>query len=315
MTPLNYLVSEIVPEKTVLFFGAGSSIPSKAPSVETIIAHFADAFGFGAGAYSLREVAGLVEVRTRSRKRLIQELRKLFDHLRPTGGLLNVPLYNWKSIFTTNYDDLIEQSYSQSGVDLSVFSSKFDFTIHDNPAAVKLFKLHGTIEKDVSDGHVSRIIITDTDYDQTEDYRQSRFDRLRSDLAGAHLLIIGYSLADPEIKEIITRAASINKQTMGSGRISLLLYSKDQNLALLYENRGIEVCFAGIDEFFAELARKRPPSAVRDLDSGRPLSKVPALSPITVDIKDVLECSKSNVSALFNGCPADYADIAAGLTF
>jgi SIR2-like domain len=212
-------------------------------------------------------------------------------------------------------NDLIEQSYSQNGVDLSVFSSNFDFTIHDNPAAVKLFKLHGTIEKDVSDGHVSRIIITDTDYDQTEDYRQSLFDRLRSDLAGAHLLIIGYSLADPEIKEIITRAASINKQTMGSGRISLLLYSKDQNLALLYENRGIEVCFAGIDEFFAELARKQPPSAVKDLDSGRPLSKVPALLPITVDIKDVLECSESNVSAMFNGYPADYADIAAGLTF
>lgn len=139
---------------------------------------------------------------------------------------------------------------------------------------MKLFKLHGTIEKDTADGHVSRIIITDTDYDHTEDYRQSLFDRLKSDLAGAHLIIIGHSLADPDIKEIVTRAASINTQAMGSGRISLLFYSEDENRALLYENRGIEVCFGGIDEFFAELARKWPPNAMKNVDSGGPLSKV-----------------------------------------
>src|SRR3954470_13712515 len=35
--------------------------------------------------------------------RLIQELRSQFKGLRPTGSLLNLPLYAWKSIFTTNY--------------------------------------------------------------------------------------------------------------------------------------------------------------------------------------------------------------------
>ncbi|MGO9770360.1 MAG: SIR2 family NAD-dependent protein deacylase [Roseiarcus sp.] len=315
MIPIGQLAGEIVPERTVLLFGAGSSVPSKAPSVATIMAHFEEKFGVKSKGYTLRELSSLVEAKTHSRKRMIGELRKLFDNLRPTGGLLNIPLYNWKSIFTTNFDRLIEDCYERRGIDLSAFSSNFDFTLHDNPTAVKLFKLHGTIEKDVSDGHVSRIIITDTDYDQTEDYRQNLFDRLKSDLAGAHLVIIGHSLADPDIKEVVARAASINSQTMGSGRISLLLYEKDDDRALLYENRGIDVCFSGIDEFFAEFSRRWPPSAPKDLETDDPLSRFPPLSPVTVDVKYEFECGHSDVSAMFNGWPATYGDVAAGLTF
>jgi SIR2-like domain len=223
--PLPQLVGEIIPEKTILFFGAGSSVPSKAPSVDTIKKHFAKTFGLADDGYSLSELASLVETKTKSRRSMISQLRSLFTNLRPTGGLSNVALYNWKSIFTTNYDDLIEQCYAHHEIDLTVYSSNFDFTIHDKPPAVKLFKIHGTLEKDISDGHVSRIIITDIDYDHTQDYRQSLFDRLKADLAGAHLIIIGHSLADQDIKEVVARASAINAQTMGSGRITLLLYT------------------------------------------------------------------------------------------
>ena len=314
-TPLSQLISEIVPEKTVLLFGAGSSVPSKAPSVAVIMEKFEEVFKVRAADFSLREQSSLVETKAKSRKKMVSELRKLFVNLRPTGGLLNLPLYNWKSLFTTNYDNLIEQCYDEKSVDLSVFSSNFDFTLHDNPAAVKLFKLHGTIDKDVSDGNVSRIIITDADYDQTEDYRESLFNRLRSDLAGAHLIVIGHSLADPDIKEVVAKAASINAQTMSSGRISLLLYNKDEDRALLYENRGIEVCFSGIDEFFAAFASKWPPVPGTMVASQDPLARVPSLSPVTVDVKYELDCGHSDVSAMFNGWPASYPDVSSGLTF
>jgi hypothetical protein len=85
---------------------------------------------------------------------LIAELRKRFADLKSTGGLLNLPLYEWKSLFTTSYDELIEQSYGRKGIDLTVFESNVDFT-HGNPKAASLFKIHGTIGKDISDGHVS----------------------------------------------------------------------------------------------------------------------------------------------------------------
>ncbi len=310
---LQQLVREIVPAKTVLLFGAGSSIPSNAPSVKLIKSHFAKRFEVAEDKYSLREQSSIAETRS-SRRSLITALRELFHNLRPTGGLLNLPLYDWKSLFTTNYDSLIEQSYKQAGRDIGVFSSNFDFTIHELPAQVKLFKLHGTIEKDVSDGHTARIILTDQDYDQTDDYREMLFDRLKSDLSGAHL-IIGHSLADPDIKEIVNRAVQLNAKSGGSGRISLLLFDRDPDRAQLFEQRGIEVCFAGINEFFGELSKSSTLSPIACGDSENVLSKFPGLVPITIDVEHAISSDQSDVSAMFSGWPANFADVSSGLTF
>jgi hypothetical protein len=89
--------------------------------------------------FSLSELASLSEAKA-ARKPMIAELRKHFVNLKPAGGLLNLPLYNWKSAFTTNYDELIESRYQRRGLELAVFDSNFDFTMHGNPAAVKLFR-------------------------------------------------------------------------------------------------------------------------------------------------------------------------------
>jgi SIR2-like domain len=98
---------------------------------------------------------------------------------------------------------LIEQCYDRRSKQLDVCSSNFDFGRLTSPSTPKLFKLHGTIEKDVCDGHKSRIILTEADNDQTVDYREFLYDRLKGDLAGARLIIIGHSLADQDIREIV----------------------------------------------------------------------------------------------------------------
>jgi hypothetical protein len=192
-TELSRLIRGIQPERTVLFFGAGSSIPSRAPSVTKLISVISSKFRIDAEGFSLSELTGIVEERF-SRKELIETIRPLFRGLRPTGGILNLPLFSWRSIFTTNYDDLVEQCYRTKGAELAVYSSNFDFTVHGKQNATKLFKLHGTYEKDISDGHQTRLILTESDYDQTSTYRESLYDRLKSDLAGGHLIIIGHSL-------------------------------------------------------------------------------------------------------------------------
>lgn len=312
--PLTQLASEIDPEATVLFFGAGSSIPSKAPSVGRIIECIAKEFSLDAEGYLLAEISGIAEAKIGSRRRLITAVRRLFEGLRPTGGLGNISLYDWKTLFTTNYDHLIETAYADRNKDLRVYSSDFDFGLTDKPGATKLFKLHGTIEKDLSDGINSRIILTDADYEATEDFRQALYDNFRASLAGAHLVIIGHSLADPDIKEVVNRAAKVNAETMGAGRITLLLYTPDPDRALLYEKRGIEVCFGGIDEFFAEMARRqtKTPAVV---ETGRVLDQFPELNAVTVDVDHAADPRGADVSAMFNGRPASFADIASGLTF
>lgn len=107
---ISQLVADITPGKTILLFGAGASIPSHAPSANDLTEHLSKRFTIPREEFTLGEMASLVEER-RSRPELIREIRELFRGLNPTGGLLNLPLFQWRSLFTTNYDDLIEQCY------------------------------------------------------------------------------------------------------------------------------------------------------------------------------------------------------------
>jgi hypothetical protein len=117
------LLDSFDPQRTVLFFGAGSSIPSKGPTTEAIIKHLAVRFGLPETGFNLSETAGLAEQKA-SRAEVVLALRELFHNLKPTGGLLNLPLYEWRSLFTTNYDTLIEQCYIRRDLPLGVYTSK-----------------------------------------------------------------------------------------------------------------------------------------------------------------------------------------------
>jgi ABC-type oligopeptide transport system ATPase subunit len=310
---ISELVAKIIPTKTILFFGAGASVPSNAPTAKQLTDGLAQAFTIEADGFSLSEVASLVEQKN-SRSALVRYLRDRLKILRPTGGILNLPLYAWRSIFTTNYDTLVEQCYQKKNQALTVYSSNFDFTTDQEIEATKLFKLHGTIDKDVVDGHQSRMIVTEGDYDNTEQFREQLYDRLKGDLAGAHLIVIGHSLADADIKSIVERAAKIRASSIGSVRTTLLLYQRDDNRAQLIEKRGLEVCFGGIDHFFDELAKRGPATALVYSSTDDPLDGHPKLLPVTTSIEHALQV-EPNVSAMFNGWPATYSDVNAGLTF
>lgn len=312
--PISQLVDSIEPQRTILLFGAGSSIPSNAPSVSTVISRLSGHFKIPADGFSLSEISGIIETRF-SRHDLITYFRTFFENLRPNGGLMNLPIFDWKGIYTTNYDQLIEKAYKDRDRQLFVYHSNYDFRPDVPVASTRLYKLHGTIQHDVIDGHNSRLIITDNDYDETLPYREALYDRLKSDLSNSSLIIIGHSLADTHIKDIITRAAEINASLNAGGQIFLLLYTSDENRALLYEKRGIRVAFGGIDEFFALLAKKATLQPSTIPNGSTILDRFYHLRPSTHDVAQQLDTVSANPSAVFNGWPATYADIASGLTF
>jgi hypothetical protein len=309
------LVRDLQPESTILLFGAGSSLPSNAPSVAGIIDLLSKKFGQSSTGYSLSEFTELIEQKFKDRKRMITELRFLFKGIRPTAGLLNLPIYDWKSVYTTNYDDLIEQAYKKRAVPIAPVSSSFDFSVSARSNTIRLFKLHGTIEKDVAFGDSSRIILTDSDYNHTNDYREFLYDTLKADLAESNLVIIGSSLSDEDIKPIITRAIRLNDQAISAGRIFLLMYNRDDDRAALYEGRGLRVAFGGVDDFFVEMAKKSPGPLFDYQPSDSILERHPALVPTVIDVIHQVETGKAEVSRMFNGWPASYADIDRRFTF
>lgn len=310
---ISTFIEGLNPSRTILFFGAGSSIPSGAPSVEDIITALSEKFGQRTDSFSLAELAELIQ-RKHDRRSLITALRGMFQNVRPTGGLLSLPMYDWKSIYTTNYDTLLEDVYKRKELPTKIYSSNFDFTADDNPLSQSVYKLHGSIEKDITDGYATPLILTSSDYRQTNEFREYLYVRLRSDLSEGHLVIIGCSLSDPEIRTLIQKAVELKKAAGGTERITLFMYSADEDRAFLLEQEGIDVVFGSTDEFFFELskfAHKQNRFDAPTTGFELPLQ----LRPSTVDVEHASRYLQPHFSRMFNGGAASYADIVADLTF
>ena len=312
---LEALVRELRPEHTILLFGAGSSLPSNAPTPKAIIEHLSARFSLPSAGFNLAEFTELVEQRSKDRRRMITEVRTLFKNLKPTAGLLNLPLYDWKSIYTTNYDDLVEQTYKKKSKPLGVYTSNFDFGNATRNAETRLYKIHGTIDKDAAFGDQSRMILTESDYNVAFDFREHMFTSLQSDLAESDLVIIGSSLSDDDIKPLISKALQLNAKAMIGGRISLLMYQRDEARADLYRGQGIKVVFGGIDDFFVHMAKRSPGPLFDYQPSDSILENYPRLVPTVTDVKHQIETAVADVSRMFAGWPASFADIDRGLTF
>lgn len=312
---LSRILSQLSPPNCVLFLGAGATVPSGAPSVATIVAHLAKKFNIDSNGLTLTEIATLIEQNVANRRDLIRELRQLFVALKPTGGLLNITLWPWRGIYTTNYDHLIEDCYLLRNLPTKVISSNFDFSQAETPAAQPIYKIHGTIEKDVVDGNQSRIILSEGDYQLTEEFREMLYDRLKSDLAGSRLLIIGHSLADPDIRDIVSRAIRINTSIHAQGMITVIVYQRDENRAALLEARGLSVVFSSVDEVFSEFTKHSQIRTPVPSVSQNALSAAPLLNGVTRNVMHALATEEPKIGTMFNGWPATYGDIKGNLTF
>jgi hypothetical protein len=176
-----------------------------------------------------------------------------------------------------------------------------------------LFKIHGCISQDEVDGHKSKLILTEEDFEYAKQYREALFQRLALDLSTKDILIVGHSLGDPDLKSLITEALRIQQNSGGTGRLFALIYEADNDRAQLLEGRGFRIAFGGIDEFVHALADAKPaPPEQLAFDLSVMLS--PALLASTISVSHALALG-SNATKLYNGSPAQYADIRAGLTF
>ena len=191
--------------------------------------------------------------------------------------------------------------------------SNFDWGNIEQSQGAILFKIHGCLSQDEVDGHKSKMVLTEEDYESALKYREALFKKLSLDFITKDVLIIGHSLADPDLKTLMTEALSVQRESGGTGRVFALIYEKDNDRAQLLESRGVRVAFGGIDEFVHALASAAPAPAEQpslDLSVGLP----PTILASSISVAHALTLN-ANATKLYNGSPAQYADIRAGLTF
>ncbi len=308
------LAALIRPSRTVLFLGAGAGVPSGAPTGRELATRLCDRLASGARiSEDLTEVCSILENRY-GRPALVTAVRSVFEHIQPSGGLLTLPEFDWHAIYTTNFDQLLESAYRRRGKNLTPIRSNFDYGRSEASEGIPLFKLHGCISQDLIDGSKARMVLTERDYEEYEDFREVLYRRLELDLLTKDVLVIGHSLSDSHLRLEMNEAAKLHQQMKGvHGRLYALVHDSDPDRARLLEDKGFTVAFRGIEEFLFALTSAHPetPGIQIGLPTGFDLP--PLLRTSTTYVTHALAL-RANAARLFNGSSATYADIANGLT-
>lgn len=306
--------AELTPGTTVLFLGAGASIESGAPTGDELARHlWKELAEADPPSTDLIEITSILENR-RGRVAMVQAMRRRFAKLEPAGGLLLLPLLQWKCLYTTNFDRLIEKAYSRAGVPLTVVRSNYEYQVAERPNETCLYKIHGCINQDEDKGSRARMTLTERDYEEHAAYREALFKKLDADLFGGSIVFVGYSLRDPHLRERILEAGRAKIDSGAPGRILALLFEKNEDRANLIERKGVQVAFGKLDDLLSHLLERGETSVTAKVESSSGLS-VPRgihLSAIEVGHAKGLD---PDASRLFNGSAASYADIDAGYTF
>jgi len=108
------------------------------------------------------------------------------------------------TLFTTNYDQLIELAFARWKTPLTVSSRPSEFLAHQAQAPQRhLVKLHGSIERSET------IVLTRDDYARSRRERAEMFAHLAQHTRFATFVFVGFSLADPTFNLIRDEARMV----------------------------------------------------------------------------------------------------------
>lgn len=205
---LRRFTTALVEGYAAIFAGAGLSRASGFVDWKELMRDIADELGLSVDIETDLISLAQYHVNVRQgRARLNQLLADEFTkdtEITPNHRLIaTLPL---RTIWTTNYDTLIEDAFRQANKRADVKSNQDQFSITLPKRDVTLYKMHGDIS------HPQDAVLIKEDY-ETYDFRRSGFsETLKGDLLNKTFLFLGFSFTDPNIDYILSRIRSLMGQ-------------------------------------------------------------------------------------------------------
>ncbi|WP_266366643.1 SIR2 family NAD-dependent protein deacylase [Tellurirhabdus rosea] len=150
---------------------------------------------------SLEHVSTLAEIKS-SRILLERYLSNKFAITKPLWQHGMIPFLKPSSIFTTNYDNLIELGYAATGMAHKILPV-FNNSTSINPNKTPLYKPHGSINHPHSKVSEGGYVITQFDYYEIMQTRRLMLEKFMSNFHEKCVIFIGYSLLDFDISSIL----------------------------------------------------------------------------------------------------------------
>jgi tetratricopeptide (TPR) repeat protein len=206
------LLDGIFDGNVILFLGSGASygavhpnnagIPQGQELSDLIVSKYLDDSYKG----KPLQVASELAISERDLFEVQSFIADIFDKYAPAPHHKLIPTFIWHSIFTTNYDLILERAYNECkdrAQELAVckrngekMASKFS-----SKRNVLYLKLHGCIT-DIGDDKLP-LILTPDQYLTHKKGRSRLFERLKEHAYEYPILFIGTSLTDPDIRAIL----------------------------------------------------------------------------------------------------------------
>lgn len=196
-------------QKVLLFIGAGISASMELPSWNQLLGDLGEKLEFDKDIFlAYGDYMVLAEYVKNSQKGLWENfLTEKFDLSQSEDykeKLGNSEIYkmiaelNFPVIYTTNYDHLLEDYFEQKKIPY-----KSVVKIDDMESAfqgIRIMKFHGDMSSSES------TVLSESEYFKRMDFQDFRDIQLQADLLHYHVLFLGYSLSDINVKLMLYRA-------------------------------------------------------------------------------------------------------------
>jgi tetratricopeptide (TPR) repeat protein len=188
-----------------LFLGAGTSCATGLPSGFELSKRIKEKFpNINKELNDFMEIClDVIDTPPYTRDELEEFIKNELQGVKPSESHLKMTKFNWSSLFTTNYDDIIEIAYSTSENKLKscqdIYQNNYSINISDRNK-MYLFKLMGTTRATDKDG---QMVLTRIDYLHSYQVRQNYLKTVFDFIKNGTMVFIGYSFGDQLARDII----------------------------------------------------------------------------------------------------------------
>jgi hypothetical protein len=261
---LKTLTDAIWGGKATLFIGSGVSSLCNSPDGTTLLNLLKKDFpSADQGTASLTDLfQDLIDDPACGPEKLYEYLRNIFLPLIPGDFHKSLTDFDWNTIFTTNYDRLLEQAYEDRGLAARlrrIVEYDYDVNLRDK-TKVFLFKLMGSA--DIPLGQEGDMVLSRKQYHENLTYRDRYLQHLRDCLLDSTFIIMGYSGRDRLLFDVIEK--TFEKRTIDKIPHSFMIIKEDtlspKNANILGAKKIIPIHIS-LQDFMKHIQQNRPASS------------------------------------------------------
>lgn len=196
---LNRYAEKVISGDASLFLGSGVSRESGFPSWAALLAPCAEELGIDMGddtdLYSIAQYY--------SNRHSDAELRQLFNKAinqfaEPGDVLNNLLEIPFRSIWTTNYDRLIEHGLDKQNIGYNSIVNDMDLASISRDTKISVYKMNGDISEP------TKMIVTKNDYEHYSQKHPLFLTFLKKELVANTFLFVGYSFSDALVLDCLS---------------------------------------------------------------------------------------------------------------